>query len=100
MGENDVKFIIVFNEENRYILLEQDEFFVFFIYVVKFLGIRLISFMIFIDNNIIRLVDLVFENLVMWVENVRSLFCFNGVCLFFLLKVVVNLILFLFVLFL
>lgn len=50
--------------------------------------------------NIIRLVDLVFENLVMWVENVRSLFCFNGVCLFFLLKVVVNLILFLFVLFL
>lgn len=59
MGENDVKFIIVFNEENRYILLEQDEFFVFFIYVVKFLGIRLISFMIFIDNNISKCIRII-----------------------------------------
>lgn len=61
MGENDVKFIIVFNEENRYILLEQDEFFVFFIYVVKFLGIRLISFMIFIDNNISKCIRIIKE---------------------------------------
>lgn len=59
MGENDVKFIIVFNEENRYILLEQDEFFVFFIYVVKFLGIRLICFMIFIDNNISKCIRII-----------------------------------------
>lgn len=59
MGENDVKFIIVFNEENRYILLEQDEFFVFFIYVVKFLGIRLISFMIFIDSNISKCIRII-----------------------------------------
>lgn len=62
MGENDVKFIIVFNEENRYILLEQDEFFVFFIYVVKFLGIRLISFMIFIDNNISKCIRIIKKN--------------------------------------
>lgn len=53
--------------------------------------IVLVHLLILLSMNIIRLVDLVPENLATWVENARSSSCSNGVCLFSSLKAVVNL---------
>lgn len=53
--------------------------------------IVLVHLLVLLSMNIIRLVDLVPENLATWVENARSSSCSNGVCLFSSLKAVVNL---------